>query len=143
MKSIKSYIKSWLGMDKFEDYMERTYDRLSNVHHDLDRVNKGLREVADSAIIGADLGYREESQVIIIKFSRKDNSFKVIADTTYNAGSYPQFVRTLRDTVRKYNAEIIALDQLQTMQQLDLRSRILPDKRLIDSLKPFDKDWMK
>jgi len=112
------------------------WNRFEKIEKENKFIMDRIKEVEDSAILGIDLGYREKCQVIIIKYSKLNNAFEVIADTESQFPSYNAFVRDMRGLCKKHNVEVMALDNFQ--RGPDLRARILPDKGILDTLKGED-----
>ena len=122
-KKLKEKIRKWLDVSSGET-------RLA-YQNELRRVRTEIEKMLDGSIVGVDLGYREESEVIIIKYSRISNSFKVIANESSKFEMYNFFVRRLRTLCKEVNAEHVVIDAERGIDA-DLRARILPDKRLTD-----------
>ena len=121
-KSLKEKIRRWLDIPSAESVAE--------YRGELRRVRREIENLVDGSIVGVDLGYREESEVIIIKYSRINNAFKVIAHTQSRFHSYNDFVQRLRGLCGRVNAEYVAI--YSAADAVDLRARILPDKRLTE-----------
>lgn len=102
---------------------------------ELRRISRNIEELVDKSIIGADLGYRDESQIIIIQYSRLTNGFKVIADNRSHFPTYLRFVDQMRRFVGQFNAETVVIDAHSGVSKADLLARILPDKKLTDMYK--------
>jgi len=121
-KRLKEKIRKWLDVPSGEARL--LYQT------ELRRVRKEIEKMLDGSIIGVDLGYRDESEIIIIKFSRSTNAFKVIANTQSRFHSYNDLVQRLRRMCGEMNAQHVVIDS--ATDTADLRARILPDKRLTD-----------
>lgn len=123
LKKLRKALRKWLGID----------DYLKDLHLVRDLFNvtrKNIERLSNEAIIGVDLGYKDESSVIIIQYSRATNGFKVIADTKCKFETYQRFVRQMRAMTKEFNASFITLDG--PADGADLKARILPDKALLD-----------
>lgn len=127
-ENIRSKVLRWLGI-------ESIFNRLTRSEKANKQIIDKIREVEDSAILGVDLGYRDISQIIIIKYSKLNNAFKVIADTESRFPDYNNFVRNVRALCTKHNVEVMALDSFPSGP--DLRVRILPDKGITDRMRDY------
>lgn len=124
--NIKTRLKRWLLIFLGIDPM--FVRDVEAIKAELKRVNRNIEDIVNKAIIGADLGYRDSSQVIIIQYSRLTNSFKVVADTNSQFLTYNEFVNKMRHVVNRYNAETVVIDAHNGVSKADLLGRILPDK---------------
>ena len=68
--------------------IDRALGDVAKCKMELRGIKKNLEEIINEAIIGTDLGYRNESQVIIIQYSRLTNAIKVISDTNSRFETY-------------------------------------------------------
>lgn len=132
-RRIKKWLQKWLGMTTLDQKQNNLQENQQALKKELVLIRKAIRNVEDSAIIGVDLGYRDLSEVIIIKYSAVNSAFKVIANTESKFEHYNRFVNEMRRLCDRHNASIIAIDAPRGMP--DLRSRILPDKALMDDMK--------
>jgi hypothetical protein len=121
-KRLKEKIRKWLDIPSAETRLE--------FQTELRRVRREIERLVEGSIVGVDLGYRDESEIIIIKFSRLNNALKVIANTQSNFHSYNDLVQRIRRMCGEVNAQHVVIDSATS--NADLRARILPDKRLTD-----------
>jgi len=121
-KRLKEKIRIWLDIPSSENRIE--------YQNELRRVRKEIERLVEGSIIGVDLGYYDESEIIIIKYSHINNAFKVIASNKSRFSSYNDFVQRLRRMCVERNAQHVVIDS--ATDTADLRARILPDKRLTD-----------
>lgn len=140
LSRIKSSIRQWLGVNHLAEAMLI----LDNIIHlrdiiidDNRKTRRAIEDVINHSIIGSDLGYKDKSQIIIIQFNRLTDSFKIIADNECKFESYQRFIREMRDLAKRYNTQEIVIDQNTAIQPFDLKSRILPDKKITDAHKEF------
>lgn len=121
-KRLKEKIRKWLDIPSSENRVE--------YQNELRRVRREIERLVEGSIVGVDLGYYDESEIIIIKYSRLNNAFKVIASNKSRFSSYNDFVQRLRRMCVERNAQHVVIDS--ATDTADLRARILPDKRLTD-----------
>lgn len=121
-KRLKEKIRKWLDISSSEARLE--------FQTELRRVRREIEKLVEGSIIGVDLGYKDESEIIIVKFSRINNAIKVIANTQSNFHTYNVFAQRLRGLCREMNAQHVVIDS--ATHTPDLLARILPDKRLTD-----------
>jgi phage terminase large subunit-like protein len=126
LRSLKENIRQWLDIPSGEARV--LYQT------ELRRVRKEIEKMLDGSIVGVDLGYRDESDIIIIKYSRINNSFKVIANESARFEMYNSFIRRIRALCKEVNAEHIVIDAARGID-IDLVARILPDRKLTDMYK--------
>lgn len=140
LSRIKSSIRQWLGVNHLAEsilVLDQVKQLTDAIFEDNRKTRRKIDDIANHSIIGSDLGYKDKSQIIIIQFNRLTNAFKIVADNECKFESYQKFIRELREIARRYNAEVVAIDQNPTIQPFDLKSRILPDKKITDAHKNF------
>lgn len=139
MKRLKRRLQRWvfrfLELDRIVAGIDRALGDVAECGAELRKIKKTLKEIINEAIIGVDLGYRDESQVIIIQYSRLTNGFKVVADTNSRFETYRRFIDEMRGFVTKFNARTVIIDAHSGVSKADLVARILPDKTITDMYK--------
>lgn len=127
-KKIKNRIKY-----KIREFLDiRSEEDVKAYRKELSRVHRAISELLDASIMGVDLGYRDESEIIIVKYSRINNAFKVIGNTNSRFKTYHDFIREMRHLCSRFNVEEIAIDAHTGVDQAALRAKILPDRALTD-----------
>jgi hypothetical protein len=121
-KKLKEKIRKWLDIPSAENRLE--------FQTELRRVRREIEKLVEGSIVGVDLGYKDESEIIIIKYSRLNNALKVIANTQSNFHSYNDLVQRIRRMCGEVNAQHVVIDS--AAHTPDLLARILPDKKLTD-----------
>lgn len=139
MRWLKRRVQRWmfrfLELDRIVLGVSKALGDVAKCDAELWRIRKNIEDIVDKAIIGADLGYRDESQVIIIQYSRLTNGFKVVADTNSRFPMYRTFVNKMRFLVKEFNAEVVVIDAHEGVSKADLVARILPDKGITEMYK--------
>ena len=105
------HLRRWLGIHKLE---LATFDAGNRLDLCLERNVKHLRRKIDAiksvGFLGLDLGYKEDSQIILLHYSVPTGSWKCIADTRFSKGNYPRLVRALRELCKEFNVQFACED---------------------------------
>ena len=135
---LKEKIKKWLGIGDLETLLKHDVKTIKELfqasNKRSEKIEANIKDICDNAIMGVDLCYKSESALIIIKYSRVTNSFKVIEDSKCIFPSYRDMVFKLRHWARAHRVDILCMNEPVRDHHPDIpvSERILPQRNLAD-----------
>jgi hypothetical protein len=146
MKIFKTYLsprwhlRKWLGINDLERASREACLVLARNNSVL---IKEINDIRTTGFLGFDLGYHEQSQIVLLHYNCAKNAWKVIADTKYNKGSYQSLIRELRHLCEYHNVKFMAEDAPVGAPDLTVRMGIKTDyghgteKETRDQVRPY------
>ena len=107
---IRKWLRNWLGIQTHREELDELQKCVKILDEAIYQLKKQFKDLKNSAIVGVDLGFKEDSQIIIIQYNKAAGGIKVIASDNFTDPEYQKLIRGLRQYMVKYNAEFLVVD---------------------------------